>query len=126
MVTSSLATPACQYGNLLFRDDGSFRYWTQSVDVERWAKRHNRAEKDLLEFDDFKEPFLRRVFYNQSYDALAPIGELNEKQKEQMSELYSEDGISDSGSGFEGSGLSAMAGGWSLYDTDRLCSVHCQ
>lgn len=90
MVTSSLATPACQYGNLLFRDDGSFRYWTQSVDVERWAKRHNRAEKDLLEFDDFKEPFLRRVFYNQSYDALAPIGELNEKQKEQMSELYSE------------------------------------
>lgn len=90
MVTSSLATPACQYGNLIFRDDGSFTYWTQMVDVERWAKRHNRTEKELLEFDDFKEPFLRRVFYNQSYDALQSIEGLSENQRKQMSELYSE------------------------------------
>ena len=90
MVTSSLATPACQYGNLLFRDDGSFRYWTQTVDVERWAKRNNRTEKELLEFDDFKEPFLRKVFYNQSYDALKRIEELSESKRERMSVLYSE------------------------------------
>ncbi len=90
MVTSSLATPACQYGNLLFRDDGSFSYWTQSVDVEQWAKRHNRTERDLLEFDDFKEPFLRRVFYNQSYDALQKISGLTENQRKRMSEMYSE------------------------------------
>lgn len=90
MVTSSLATPACQYGNLLFRDDGSFSYWTQSVDVEQWARRHNRTERDLLEFDDFKEPFLRRVFYNQSYDALQKILNLTENQRKRMSELYSE------------------------------------
>ena len=90
MVTSSLATPACQYGNLIFRDDGSFSYWTQSVDVERWAKRHNRTEKDLLEFDDFKEPFLRRVFYNQSYDNLKKISGLTENQRKRMSDLYAE------------------------------------
>lgn len=90
MVTSSLATPACQYGNLLFRDDGSFSYWTQSLDVEQWAKEHDRTEKDLLEFDKFKEPFLRRVFYNQSYDALWRISALTEEQRQRMSELYSE------------------------------------
>lgn len=90
MVTSSLATPACQYGNLIFRDDGSFTYWTQAVDVEHWAREHERTEKDLLEFDDFKEPFLRKVFYNQSYDNLQKIPGLTERQRERMSELYSE------------------------------------
>ena len=90
MVTSSLATPACQYGRLIFRDDGSFAYWTQAVDVERWARKHNRTEKDLLEFDEFKEPFLRRVFYHQSYDALQSIESFSETQRVQMSQLYSE------------------------------------
>lgn len=90
MVTSSLSTPACQYGNLIYRDDGSFSYWTQSVDVEDWAKRHNRTEKELLEFDKFKEPFLRRVFYNQSYDSLQTISGLTREQLDRMSELYSE------------------------------------
>lgn len=90
MVTSSLSTPACQYGNLIYRDDGSFSYWTQSVDVERWAREHNRTEEDLLEFNKFKEPFLRRVFYNQSYDKLQVISGLTMEQLDQMSELYSE------------------------------------
>lgn len=90
MVTSSLATPACQYGVLKFRDDGSFDYHTQAVDVEGWAKRHNRTEEDLLEFDTFKEPFLRRVFYNQSYDTLQKIPHLDESQRRRMSEVYTE------------------------------------
>lgn len=90
VVTSSLTTPACQYGVLKFRDDGSFQYHTRAVDVESWAKRHSRTEQDLLEFDTFKEPFLRKVFYNQSYDALSKIPELNENQREKMSSLYSE------------------------------------
>lgn len=90
MVTSSLATPACQYGVLKFRDDGSFDYHTQAVDVDGWAKRHNRTEEDLLEFDAFKEPFLRRVFYNQSYDTLQNIRHLDESQRRRMSEVYTE------------------------------------
>lgn len=90
MVTSSLATPACQYGRLIFRDDGSFTYWTQAVDVESWARRHGRQEKDLLEFDDFKVPFLRRVFYNQAHDTLQNMPDLTEQQRVRMSELYSE------------------------------------
>ncbi len=90
MVTSSLATPACQYGVVDFWDNGAFSYYTRSVDVQGWARRHNRKEEDLLEFDIFKEPFLRRVFYNQSYDKLMDIPELTDDERERMSELYSE------------------------------------
>ena len=60
------------------------------MDVERWARKHNRTEKDLLEFDEFKEPFLRRGFYHQSYDALQSIESFSETQRVQMSQLYSE------------------------------------
>lgn len=90
MVTSSLATPACQYGVLKFRDDGSFDYRTQAVDVEGWARRHNRTEEDLLNFNGFKEPFLKKVFYNQSYDKLQAIPQLDESQRRRMSEVYTE------------------------------------
>lgn len=90
MVTSSLTTPACQYGVLTFRDDGSFMYQTQAIDMERWARRHQRTESDLLNFDAFKEPFLRRVFYNQSADALTEVSVLNATQKKLMSQFYSE------------------------------------
>lgn len=90
LVTSSLATPACRYGVLKFRDDGSFDYDTQAVDVEGWAIRHGRAEEDLLRFHEFKEPFLKRVFYNQSYDQLQKISQLDESQRHRMSEVYAE------------------------------------
>ena len=58
--------------------------------MEQWAKRHERTEEELLNFNKFKEPFLRRVFYNQSYDALQSIAGLTEGQRERMSHLYSE------------------------------------
>ncbi|MDD3254120.1 MAG: metallophosphoesterase [Lachnospiraceae bacterium] len=90
LVTSSLATPACQYGQLTYWSDDSFSYQTQAVDVESWAARVGRSEADLLNFNKFKEPFLRRVFYNQSYDALEEIVELSADQKVKMSTLYSE------------------------------------
>ena len=87
-VTSSLATPACQYGVLTCRDDGSYQYGTWSVDVESWAREHGRKERDLLEFRKFQEPFLRRVFYNQSMTALNAVSDIPEDRKKQMSDLY--------------------------------------
>ncbi|MGN0157918.1 MAG: metallophosphoesterase [Brotaphodocola sp.] len=90
MVTSSLATPACQFGEISYWHGGSFSYKTDELDVEAWAKRHNRKETDLLEFNTFKEPFLRRVFYNQSYDALSKVESLSEDQRVRMSNLYSD------------------------------------
>lgn len=90
MVTSSLATPACQFGEISYWHGGSFSYETEELDVEAWAKRHKRKETDLLEFNTFKEPFLRRVFYNQSYDALLEVKSLSEDQRVRMSNLYSD------------------------------------
>lgn len=90
MVTSSLATPACQFGKLSYWHGGNFSYQTEELDIEKWARRHNRQETDLLEFHKFKEPFLRRVFYNQSYDALCGIESLTEDQRVRMSNLYSD------------------------------------
>lgn len=90
MVTSSLATPACQYGRLDLWVDGSFVYETCAVDVEGWARRHSRKEIELLEFEAFKEPFLRRVFYNQSNDVLEKNPDIPEEERERMSRLYSD------------------------------------
>lgn len=90
IVTSSLVTPQCQYGMLTFRDDSGFSYHTEILDVEAWARKHQRTEEDLLNFEAFKEPFLRRVFYNQSYDILSGIPELRESHVKQMSEFYSD------------------------------------
>ena len=43
IVTSSLSTPPCQYGVLEYRDDESFSYHTQQVDMEKWARKHKRT-----------------------------------------------------------------------------------
>lgn len=90
IVTSSLSTPRCQYGVLTFRDDSSFSYYTKAIDMEGWARKNNRTEEDLLEFEKFKEPFLRKVFYNQAYDVLSKIPELKESNVVTMSEFYSD------------------------------------
>ena len=90
MVTSSLATPACQFSVLSYWHGGSFCYRTEELDVQGWAERNDVKEMDLREFDRFKEPFLRRVFYNQSYDALKKIDALSEDQRHRMSNLYSD------------------------------------
>lgn len=90
MVTSSLATPACQYGALTWRDDGSFSYKTWSVDVERWAAEQGIEDINLLNFNKFKTPFLKRVFYNQSIAELESVRELTDNQRMRMSNLYSE------------------------------------
>lgn len=88
-VTSSLATPACKYGEIYYYRGGEFFYQTNTVDVEGWALRNDREEEDLLNFESFREPFLLRVFYNQSYDALQEIPELTEDERIRMSDLYS-------------------------------------
>ena len=89
MVTASLATPSCKYAILTYRDDRSFLYRTQSLDVEAWAKKNQRTEEDLLNFKQFQTPFLRRVFYNQAIASLNEVPELTDSEREQMAQLYS-------------------------------------
>lgn len=87
IVTSSLATPPCQYGILDIMEDGGYRYRTRAVDVEQWARRVGEEEMDLTEFSEFKNPFLERVFYNQAYDQLEKT-EFDPERKRRMAELY--------------------------------------
>ena len=89
MVTASLATPSCKYAILTYRDDRSFLYRTQSLDVEAWAKKNQCTEEDLLNFKQFQTPFLRRVFYNQAIASLNEVPELTDSEREQMAQLYS-------------------------------------
>ena len=89
MVTASLATPSCKYAILTYRDDRSFLYRTQSLDVEAWAKKNQCTEEDLLNFKQFQTPFLRRVFYNQAIVSLNEVPELTDSEREQMAQLYS-------------------------------------
>ena len=99
IVTSSLSTPPCQYGVLEYRDDETFSYHTQKVDMEKWARKHKSTDENLLNFNTYAPAALKTIFYNQSYDAMKDSEEeetgdifvkLTKSQKEQMSEVYAQ------------------------------------
>ncbi len=99
IVTSSLATPPCQYGVLEYREGDSFSYYTRRTDVERWARAHGNTDENLLNFSAYSSPTLRRIFYNRAYAAMKNSREeetgsiyvkLTEREKEQMAGLYAE------------------------------------
>lgn len=90
IVTSSLATPPCQYGVLYFQDDGKFQYHTQILDMDTWAKSSGQTDINLLEFSKYRVPFLERVFYNQAHDQLVKMTDLgfSDMQMGRMSQVY--------------------------------------
>lgn len=90
MVTSSLATPPCQYGILYFQNDGKFQYHTQILDMDSWAKASGQTDINLLEFSKYRVPFLERVFYNQAHDQLIKMTDLgfSDTQMGRMSQVY--------------------------------------
>lgn len=93
IVTSSLATPPCQYGMLDYGDDGSFKYHTVPLDMEAWAKEQGSTDKNLLNFKAYSEEFLNRVFYNQAQDEFERMNNfdsLTKRQKDQMAKVYAE------------------------------------
>ena len=90
IVTSSLTTPDCQYGILEFEDGDNFDYRTQKVDVSGWALKHGSSKMDLLQFEEFRTPFLRRVFQNEAYGVLQRFTDLTEEERRQMCAFYAE------------------------------------
>lgn len=93
VVTSSLSTPPCQYGNLYYGDDGKFRYQTKSLDMEGWARNTGSTDKNLLNFNEFGKKFLSKVFYNQAqdeFDRLDSLKNITKSQKNQMARVYAE------------------------------------
>lgn len=99
IVTSSLATPPCQYGIVNYYDDGSFEYHTQSLDLAGWAQRNGNTDKNLLNFKEYGEEFLGQVFYNQAQDefiGMESVEGLTENQKDQMAKVYAELNVASS------------------------------
>ncbi len=88
IVTSSMTTPDCRYGLLTYRDDCSFSYRTKVLDVEGWAWENGRTEKELLNFTEFRRPFLEQVFKNEAYGVLQHMKEITEEERLQMCEFY--------------------------------------
>lgn len=88
IVVSSLTTPNCMYGELTFRDDGSFDYNTKEVDVEKWAEENGRTEEELLNFKEFREPFLEQVFKNDAYGVLKGMKDITEEERLEMCDFY--------------------------------------
>ena len=92
IVTSSLATPPCQYGILEYTDDAVYTYNTKVLDVEAWALDEKVIDDNLLEFNTYKGPFLMRVFYNKAYEELKHIDnkehEFTDDEMASMSQMY--------------------------------------
>lgn len=99
IVTSSLSTPPCQYGVLDYMEDETFSYHTRQVDMEKWARRKRSTDENLLNFNTYGPSALKRIFYNQAYDAMKDSADeetgpvfvkLSESQKQQMAEVYAD------------------------------------
>ena len=97
VVTSSLSTPPCQYGVLDYMEDETFYYYTRKVNMEKWARKNKSTDENLLNFDTYSPPVLKRIFYNQAYDAMKNSAEeetgsifvkLTESEKQQMAKVY--------------------------------------
>ena len=88
IVTGSLTTPKCHYGILTYQDNENYDYTTRQVNVERWAREHGSSKMDLLEFDAYGEPFLRKVFRNQAAKVLQKIPEITSVGRAQMCVFY--------------------------------------
>ena len=93
IVTSSLATPPCQYGVLEYKKDGGFRYHTKALDMKAWAEKTGNRDKNLLNFDTYGKQFLSKVFYNQAqdeFDRRDVLKNLTRYQRDQMAKVYAE------------------------------------
>ena len=42
IVTDALSIPPCQYGEVLWEEDGSISYATRAVDVSAWARKNGK------------------------------------------------------------------------------------
>lgn len=81
-VTSSLATPPCQYGCWITSE----RRVVSCTAPGRWIwsggpAPHHVTDENLLSFDTYSPPTLNKIFYNQAYDAMKDSKEGRRKRR---------------------------------------------
>ncbi len=75
IITDALSIPPCQYGRLVWEEDGSLSYETQAVDVSAWAKRTGRDSWELLDFEEWSYRYLQSLISSQIRGIIRNLGE---------------------------------------------------
>ena len=74
IVTDALSIPPCQYGEVLWEEDGSISYATRSVDVSAWAGKNGSANPDLLDFEDWSYRYIQKLISDQIRGVVKNLG----------------------------------------------------
>lgn len=74
IITDSISIPPCQYGILQWKEDGSMKYSTESVDVSSWAKRTGQENTDLLDFEGWSENYIQKLIEDQIGGVVKNVG----------------------------------------------------
>lgn len=74
IITDSISIPPCQYGILQWKEDGSMKYSTESVDVSSWAKRTGQENTDLLDFEGWSENYIQKLIADQIGGVVKNVG----------------------------------------------------
>ena len=74
IVTDALSIPPCQYGEVLWEEDGSISYATRAVDVSAWARNNGSANPDLLDFEDWSCRYIQKLISDQIRGVVKNLG----------------------------------------------------
>ena len=74
IITDALSIPPCQYGHIIWEEDGSIYYETRSVDVSAWARRTGIDNPDLLDFEDWSFRYIQKLISDQIRGVVKNLG----------------------------------------------------
>lgn len=75
IITDALSIPPCQYGEVVWDEDGSISYETRSVDVSGWARKAGSGNPDLLDFEDWSYRYIQKLISDQIRGVVQNLGE---------------------------------------------------
>ena len=75
IITDALSIPPCQYGEVVWDEDGSISYETRSVDVSGWARTTGSGNPDLLDFEDWSYRYIQKLISDQIRGVVQNLGE---------------------------------------------------
>ncbi len=84
IANSALTIYPIQYGVVNYSETG-FEYYTQRLNVDKWATDNNIQDTNLLNFNEYKETYFYEKSYNKVYASLLEKKRYTEKELEEMS-----------------------------------------
>lgn len=75
IITDALSIPPCQYGQLVWQEDGSLDYSTRSVDVSAWAARTGNENPELRDFESWSYEYIKELISAQIGGSIRNLGE---------------------------------------------------